>query len=148
LNSEASQIRAAVPINKGGSFFRFETACLEKNAAMTTMTCSIACLPARAFPRFQWRGGTAPHARSEITLGSNAHGATPAVMKGARKRNAGDVEKRKGGYGRERRACSRSRFVASSAFHTSAPAHHFVREREGDRDNWTLLLLDLDPGLI
>jgi hypothetical protein len=88
LNSEASQIRAAVPINKGGCFFRFETACLEKNAAMTTMTCSIACLPARAFPRFQWRGGTAPHARSEITLGSNAHGATPAVMKGARKRNA------------------------------------------------------------
>ena len=49
-----------------------------------TITWSIACLPARAFPRFQWRGGAATHARSEITLGSSGRGATPAVMKGAR----------------------------------------------------------------
>ena len=49
-----------------------------------TITWSIACLPARAFPRFQWRGGTATHARSEITLGSGAGGHERRVRNVAR----------------------------------------------------------------
>lgn len=105
--------------------------CLEKNAAMT-MTCSIACLR-ELFLAFSggWRG-TATHAGSAARSPSGATGmgprGSPAAMKGARARNGnapGRGEK-KGDTAAKRRACSRSRFVASFLYYTSAPARRFV----------------------